>query len=178
MQLDEAKESNSDLQKYMWYLKESLDDLEQCARRNNLRFHNKNMRLDTYTIMINLCKSELNIDLPDIFRSHPNQTTMGTIISYTTSKILNLNNKVYSEKRKLNHTSLFVTGDLTRYQQSIMQESKKAVRVRAGRIFEKFYGIGPNKLVLLLNGMELLHNDRRTILNQYHCMCTSGFSPR
>lgn len=168
-QVSETKEANSDLQKQIWNLEESLDDLEQYGRRNSLRFHNcpvPNDDQNTDGIVINLCKSKLNIDLTeeDIFRSHPigkpnKNGNYQIICRFSNWKV---KNKVYSEKRKLKNTSVFMTEDLTRYRQSIVQELTKAKRARSvhsfwtndGRIFVKVYERGPKQLIRSFSDLD------------------------
>ena len=165
-QLHEVNESKSDLQKQIRCLEESIDDLEQYGRRNSLRFHNcptltvnQTEPLSTDNLVINLCKSKLGIDLSedDIFRSHtigrPNKNGNYQIICRF--KNWKLKNKVYTEKRKLRHTSIFMTEDLTRYRQGIVQELTKAKRSRSihsfwtndGRIFVKVHESAPKQLI-------------------------------
>ena len=76
--LKAAEESNQDLQKQIWYLEETVDDLEQYGRRNSFRFHNcpitdGNRRdVNTDKIVTAICKESLNINLSEdnISRSH------------------------------------------------------------------------------------------------------------
>jgi small-conductance mechanosensitive channel len=162
--LDEAEKCNADLQKEIWGLEEALDDLEQYGRRNSLRFHNcpvsnQQHGIDTDAIVMDLCKSKMNIDLTDedISRSHqigkPNKS--GNIQIICKFKNWKIKNKVYTEKKKMKNTSIFVTEDLTNYRQEIIHELSKAKRAEKlhsfwtndGRIFVKWRDRGPKQLI-------------------------------
>lgn len=139
-QLCDATESNADLQNQIWELEESVDDLEQYGRRISLRFHNRPIpselqqsgkSLDTDSIVLNICK-KMRVELTgdDISRSHhigkPNNRGKIQIISKF--KNWKVKNKMYSEKRKLKNTSVFVTEDLTKFRQGLVQELSMAKR--------------------------------------------------
>ena len=70
------EDTNKDLQKQIWRLEETVDDLEQYGRRNSLRFHNcppPGEHNSTDNVVISICKEKFNLDLQEdgIFRSHP-----------------------------------------------------------------------------------------------------------
>lgn len=127
--LEKAEETKRDLQKQIWCLEETVDDLEQYGRRNSLRFHNCPVptgTLDTDCMIIDLCKDKLGIQLTeeDIFRSHPigKPNRNGNIQIICRFKNWKVKNKVFSKKKQLKNTSIFLTEDLTRFRQSLIQD--------------------------------------------------------
>lgn len=178
-QLHDASESNADLQNQIWGLEESLDDLEQYGRRNSLRFHNCSVppdqqqtgkRLDTDSIVVNICK-KMGVELTDddISRSHPigKPNSRGNIQIISKFKNWKVKNKVYSEKRKLKNSSVFVTEDLTKFRQGLVQELSKAKRdgyvnsfwTNDSRIFAKVHERGPKSLIRSFNDINALRTD-------------------
>jgi CTP-dependent riboflavin kinase len=70
--------------------------------------------------------------------------------------------KVYTEKRKLKNTSIFLTEDMTKYRQGIVQELTKAKRegkvysywTNDGRIFVKCHERGRKQLIRSFNDLH------------------------
>lgn len=164
--LEKAEETKTNLQKQIWCLEESVDDLEQYGRRNSLRFHNCPVHtgtLDTDCMIIDLCKDKLGIQLTeeDIFRSHPigKPNRNGNIQIICRFKNWKVKNKVFSKKRQLKNTSIFLTEDLTRFRQSLIQDLTKAKRggsihsfwTNDGRIFARFEENGPKHMIRSFN---------------------------
>lgn len=160
--INEQNNFNNDLQKEIWRLEEAHDDLEQYGRRNTLRFHNcpaPEANKGTDDIVISICREKFNLELQedDIFRSHP----IGRIKANGRRQIIcrfknwKIKNSIYSQKKQLKESGIFITEDLTRYRQSIIQElikGKRANKVHSfwtsdGRIFAKFSERGSKYLI-------------------------------
>jgi hypothetical protein len=160
--LIEQEETNKDLQKQIWRSEETVDDLEQYRRRNSLRFHScppLGAHNSTDNVVISICKEKFNLDLQedDIFHSHSIGKTKanGSIQIICSFKNWKIKNSVYSKKKQLKNSGIFITEDLTRYRQSINQElvkGKRAKKVHSfwtndGRIFAKFSDRGRKYLI-------------------------------
>jgi hypothetical protein len=103
---------------------------------------------------MDLCKNKLNIDLTedDISRSHPisKPNKNGNIQIICKFKNWKIKNNVYTEKGKLKNTSIFLTEDLTKCRQGIVQELTRLKRegkvhsywTNDGRIFVKCHERG------------------------------------
>lgn len=114
--------------------------LKAYGRGNSLRFFNcpvppeqqqTGKGLDTDSIVVNICeKIRVELTGDDTSRSHPigKPNSRGNIQIISKFKNLKVKNKVYSEKRKLKNTSVFVTEDLTKFRQGLIQELSKAKR--------------------------------------------------
>ncbi|KAK3107155.1 hypothetical protein FSP39_008276 [Pinctada imbricata] len=117
-----------------------LEELEQYGRRNSLRFHNVSVgdSDDTDASIVKICNDVLkvNITSDDICRSHP----VGRPNRHGKRQIIcrlrnwKIKNQIYKQKKMLkNHSSrIFVTEDLTRYRQEVVNEITKAKR--AGKV--------------------------------------------
>lgn len=104
--------------------------------------------LNTDIIDVNICQ-KLGVELTgnDISRSNPikNQTVEEPSKSILNLKTGKSKHKIYSEKRKLKNSSVFVTEDLTQFRQGLVQKISKAIRdgfvnsfwTNDGRIFAK-----------------------------------------
>ena len=122
--------------------------------------------VDTDKIVTAICKESLNINLSedDISRSHiigkPN--SRGNIQIICKLKNWKTKNTVYQSKKKLKNSSIFITEDLTRYRQQIVQElskAKKAKKVHSfwtndGRIFAKLSERGSKFMIRSLEDLR------------------------
>ena len=115
--------------------------------------------VNTEKIVTAICKESLNINLSedDISRSHiiGKPTRRGNIQIICKLKNWKIKNTVYQSKKKLKNSSVFITEDLTRYRQQIVQELSKAEKSKKvhsfwtndGRIFAKLSERG-NKFMI------------------------------
>ena len=122
--------------------------------------------VNTDKIVTAICKKSLNINLSedDISRSHiivkPNSG--GNIQIICKLKNWKIKNTVYQSKKKLKNSSIFITEDLTRYRQQIVQElskAKKAKKVHSfwtndGRIFAKLSERGSKFMIRSLEDLR------------------------
>lgn len=170
----EAEKSNEDLQNQICNLEDTIDDLEQYGRRNSLRFHNCPVPagdltdINTDHIIMGICKDHLNIELSedDISRSHPigKPNSKGNIQIICKMKNWKIKNSVFQSKRKLKNSNVFITEDLTRFRQGIVQEltkGKRAGKVHSfwtndGRIFAKLSEKGRKFIIRSVNELHQL----------------------
>ena len=179
-QLNDADKSNQDLQHQIWRLEESLEELEQYSRRTSLRFHNchlQNKQSNTDNVIIDICRDKLGIQLveEDIYRSHPIGKPNSKGRSQIICRFQNWKTKqqIFSAKRKLKNSDVFITEDLTRYRQGIIHELTCAKRERKihsfwtndGRIFTKLSDNGQKYLIKSVDDLHKIappHNTAQT----------------
>ncbi|KAK3106542.1 hypothetical protein FSP39_022287 [Pinctada imbricata] len=169
--INDLQLENESLHNKVSNLEGDIEELEQYGRRNSLRFHNVKVEdgADTDKIVVDICskKLEVAVSVDDICRSHPvgKENRNGNRQIICRFRNWKIKNKIFSQKKKLKGDAdkLYITEDLTKYRQSLINEignAKKAGKVHSfwtndGRVFIKLSEGGRKHLI---NSIEHLHD--------------------
>ncbi|KAK3103213.1 hypothetical protein FSP39_017470 [Pinctada imbricata] len=169
--INDLQIENYELHDQIARVENGLEELEQYGRRNSLRFHNVKVDddADTDKIVTELCKSKLEVEITpdDICRSHPVGKTNKNGRRQIICRFRNwkIKNKIYTQKKKLkgDEDKIYVTEDLTKHRQALIDEissAKRAGKVHSywtndGRVFLKLSEGGRKHL---MRSIEHLHS--------------------